>query len=240
MVTRGGGPVVELAGGARFAWTGRSDGDMRSCAPGLQEARRRVADLPWSTFRQVHGTRVAVVGATGALDSREGTCQEQAADTAADTAADAAVLRGPGRAVAMLCADCPPIGLASPEGVLAVVHAGWRGLLAGVLEETVAVMRSLGATSVEAVLGPCIRAECYAFGEADLEVMERRFGASVRATDKHGSPALDLPVGVQRALGAADAELVVDSGLCTACSDQHWSWRARQDRQRQAIVGWFE
>lgn len=227
MLTSTTGEVVLLEGGACFVCTGRAQGDMRSSSPGVAEARSGVSDLPWSTFRQVHGNEVVVVDGDAAGRDED------------PVAADAAVLTTKGRAVAMLSADCAPVGLASPEGLLAVVHAGWRGLLAGVLEESVSVMRRLGASSIQALLGPCIRAECYAFGESDLDEMERRLGPTLRGVDRQGAPALDLAAGVRAALGAAGAQVVFDTGICTACSPEHWSWRARRDRQRQAMVGWL-
>ena len=92
----------------------------------------------------------------------------------------------PGCALAVLTADCAPVALASPEGVFGVAHAGWRGLVAGVLERTVDAMRALGATEIGAVLGPCIRAECYEFGPADLDRVAARLGDGVRATTAVG------------------------------------------------------
>ena len=75
---------------------------------------------------------------------------------------------------------------------MAAVHAGWRGLMAGVVEETVAVMRSLGATSIEAALGPCIAPHAYRFSAPDLERVAARYGPRVVASDDAGYPALDL------------------------------------------------
>ena len=89
----------------------------------------------------MHGARVVVVEGPGG---------------AAGEAADAAVATSAGAALAVLTADCAPVALASPEGVLGVAHAGWRGLRAGVVEATVTTMRRLGATRIEAVLGPCV------------------------------------------------------------------------------------
>jgi len=157
---------------------------------------------------------------------------------AAGRLADAAVSAVPGAALAIVTADCAPVAFASPEGVLGVAHAGWRGLLAGVIEETVTAMRALGAGTVLAALGPCIHAECYAFGPGELDAMASRLGGGVRGETADGCPALDIPRAVRAALGRVDAELVVDAGVCTACSANHWSWRARQDRQRQATVVW--
>jgi YfiH family protein len=184
-----------------------------------------VVDLPWTWLRQVHGARVVRVAGPG---------------DGAGARADAAVTAAPGCALAVLTADCAPVALASPEGVVGVAHAGWRGVLAGVLEATVAEMRAVGATDVHAVVGPCVRPGCYAFGAVDLDEVAGRLGEEVRATTTAGDPALDLPAAVRGALARAGVDLgeVGDVGTCTACSPRHFSWRARRDHQRQAAVIW--
>ncbi len=124
------------------------------------------------------------------------------------------------------------------EGVIGVAHAGWRGVAAGVIEATVAEMEALGATGIEAAIGPCIHAECYEFGPAELDGVAARLGDAVRATTAGGAPALDLPAAVRVALERAGVETVGDVGVCTACSPTHFSWRARKETQRQATVVW--
>jgi copper oxidase (laccase) domain-containing protein len=166
----------------------------------------------------VHGADVVVVDRPG---------------SSCGVAADAAVTSLPGVALAVTTADCAPLGLSSPEGVAGVVHAGWRGLVAGVVQEAVDAMRALGAGTVSAALGPCIQPHAYRFSAADLETVAARLGAGVRATDAEGQPALDLPAAVRSALAQAGAGLVGDAGTCTHCSGQHWSWRAHRDRSRQ-------
>jgi YfiH family protein len=211
---------------AEIRWTGRAEGDLAdpTGTDAAVEARRRaIVDRPWTQLRQVHGARVVVVDRPGA-----GTGE----------AADGAVSASTGVALAVLTADCAPVALLSAEGVIGLAHAGWRGLLAGVIEATAGAMRDLGATRIEAVLGPCIRPECYQFGAADLEVLAARFGPSVRAECRIGGPALDLPAAVGASLGHAGVELAGDAGICTACSPAYWSWRGGEDRQRQATVVW--
>lgn len=82
--------------------------------------------------------------------------------------ADACVTRTPGLAVSVLTADCAPVLLADAEaGVIGAAHAGWRGALAGVIENTVAAMAALGARpeNMCAAVGPCIRQPSYQVGE---------------------------------------------------------------------------
>jgi copper oxidase (laccase) domain-containing protein len=152
--------------------------------------------------------------------------------------ADAAVTACAGAALAVLTADCAPVALSSPDGVVGIVHAGWKGLMAGVVEAAVSAMRALGAGDVSAALGPCIHPHAYRFSANDLATVVSRFGAGVAARDDAGQPALDLPAAVGIALRRADAVLVADAATCTHCSPDHWSWRARADHGRQATVVW--
>ncbi len=204
---------VQLPGGATFVAGGRSDGDYAEVPAG--------AGYTW--LRQVHGARVVVVDAAGQGQGEE---------------ADAAVTATSGAPLVVRTADCVPIGLASPQGVVAVAHAGWRGLLAGVVEACVGTMRRLGAQEVSAAVGPYVHPHAYEFSEADLGAVAARLGGGVRARTVDGSPALDLGAAVRAALGGCGAELVAVCPTCTHCSDEHWSWRARRDSGRQASVVW--
>lgn len=224
-------PQLSLSS-AHVAFTGRADGDMGHGGDAVTQVRqdvaarrRAVVDLPWTWLRQVHGVEVVRVDGP---------------DGAAGASADAVVTAEAGCALAVLTADCAPVALASAEGVIGVAHAGWRGVAAGVIDATVDEMRALGATDIEAVVGPCIHPECYAFGPADLDLVAARLGDSVRATTAAGDPALDLPAAVHAALFGAgiDATAIVEVDACTACSPQYFSWRARGEQQRQAAVIW--
>jgi hypothetical protein len=214
-------------GPAEVRFTSRAEGDFGVHAIAERGARQlAVVDRPWKTARQVHGTRTVTVDAT--------------TDTVGD--ADALVTTDPTVAVAVRTADCAPIALASDAGagVAAIVHAGWRGLLSGVVGEAVETMRSLGSTSVIGALGPCIRPECYEFGETDLDAIAATFGDGVRGVTTGGTPALDVPQAVRAALEMAGVELAYDAGACTACdASRWWSHRARGDAERQASVVWL-
>lgn len=86
-----------------------------------------------------------------------------------DMEADGLVTTVPGLAISALSADCGPVLLADAKaGVIGACHAGWRGALSGIVENTVATMCELGATpeNMTAVLGPCIGPENYEVGEA--------------------------------------------------------------------------
>ena len=202
---------------------GHGGDPVTSVRPDVAARRRAVVDRPWTWLHQVHGADVVRVRSPG-----EG----------AGTKADAAVTAAEGCALAVLTADCAPVALASGEGVIGIAHAGWRGVAAGVIEATVAEMEALGATRIEAAVGPCIHAECYEFGPSELDEVAARLGDTVRATTAAGAPALDLPAAVRAALAQAGVEHVDDAGVCTACSPSHYSWRARKQTERQATVVW--
>ncbi len=146
--------------------------------------------------------------------------------------ADAAWTTVPGARLAVRTADCVPIVLEG-DGCVAVVHAGWRGLAAGIVRATIDAMG--GAT--RAVVGPHIRVGCYEFGDRDLDEVVAALGAPVRGTTTWGAPALDLTAAVRGALGEL---AVVDDGACTACSDIYFSWRARREHERFATIAWLE
>jgi YfiH family protein len=187
------------------------------------ERRRRVVDLPWTVLEQVHGSRVVTVEEPGAMTGEP---------------ADAAVTSLVGAALSVLSADCAPVAMSSPEGVIGIAHAGWRGLRAGVVEATVHSMRRLGATRIYAVLGPCIHPCCYTFARADLAEVEARLGCRLEGRDSRGGLSLDLPAGVAAALRAAGASLLGSSRECTAHTAGLWSWRASSTQRRQATVIW--
>ena len=205
--------------------SGAADGDVgprSTCPPALVQARRQaIAPGRWRFLSQSHGRGVVVLDPEEPCSGREG---------------DALVTTMPAAPVAVFAADCALVGLASPEGVAGAVHVGWRSLLAGVLEASVATMRAQGATRISGVLGACIGPECYEFGEADLVPIEARYGPSVRAVTSQGHPALDLRAGVRRALEVLEVAIAADETSCTACQPGLFSWRARNDTGRHCLV----
>jgi YfiH family protein len=206
--------------------TGVADGDLAiGGAPESLAARRRaVVDAPWTWLRQVHGDRVVVVDAAGGCAGEE---------------ADAAVTAVPGAVLAVHTADCAPLALVA-DGALGVVHAGWRGLVAGIVPQTVEAVTALGGPVTHTLLGPCIGPECYEFGEDDLELVIAAVGPTARGRTGGGAPALDLPAAVAASLAQAGAPAPVRLGGCTACEPGWYSHRARSDAGRQALVAWQE
>jgi polyphenol oxidase len=154
-----------------------SVGDDPAC---VRHNRRRLAaaigarpqDFVWA--RQVHGVRVQVVDGADAGSGAFGLD-----DAVPD--ADALVTRTPGVVLAILTADCVPVVLHDPvAGVLACVHAGWRGTVAGVCAAALAAMQTLGAEprNVVAGIGPAIAPSRYQVGPDVHEAVTRSFGSA--------------------------------------------------------------
>ncbi len=138
----------------------------------------------------------------------------------------------PGRAVMLLTADCLPIALARTNGApaVAVLHAGWRGLLGGIVEAGVA---ALGGGPVAAAVGPGIGPCCYEVGDEVAAPFRERFGDGVVA-----GRSLDLQEAAERALREAGCVSVERVGLCTSCEEGlFFSHRRDSGRTgRQGIV----
>src|SRR5260370_41041542 len=122
------GLMVLISPALGIAFTTGLAGDLSLSGgdPAAKANRASVSDMlgiprAWATARQVHGRSVVCAGAPGAQVPE----------------ADAVVVRQPRRPAAALVAACVPPALSGP-GVAAAVHAGWRGLCAGVIEAAVA------------------------------------------------------------------------------------------------------
>lgn len=136
----------------------------------------------------------------------------------------------PGLPVLALTADCLPIVLARANGerpALAVLHAGWRGLLAGIAESGV---NALGGGAVAAIVGPGIGPCCYEVGPE----VSARFDHDLTSS-RH----LDLWTAAERALRAAGCASVERMDLCTACNPERFFSHRRDDgiTGRQGVIG---
>ncbi len=128
--------------------------------------------------------------------------------------------------VLAMSADCLPIALArvgaGPPGV-AVLHAGWRGLLAGILAEGV---RALGGRA-HAAIGPAIGPCCYDVGAEVSAPFAEAFGGDL----VHGRN-LDLWTAAERALRAAGVEEIERVDLCTSCNPELFFSHRRTGKPR--------
>lgn len=140
----------------------------------------------------------------------------------------------PGEALMLLTADCLPVAVCRADGDpgLAVLHVGWKGLLAGILAEG---SRTLGGAPLAAAIGPGIGPCCYEVGEEVAEPYRQRFGDDVLRGRN-----LDLPEAAERALQEAGVEDVERTDLCTACRPDLF-FSHRRDRGvtgRQGVVAY--
>jgi polyphenol oxidase len=132
-----------------------------------------------------------------------------------------------------LTADCLPIALARTNGnspALAVLHAGWRGLLEGVVAAGVAALGGRPAAMIGPAIGPC----CYEVGSELAEAFRARFGPGLVS-----GRMLDLWASGERALREAGCSSVERVDLCTACHPELFFSHRRDGLPRggQGVIG---
>ena len=192
----------------------------------LREQLKLPAEPTWLT--QVHGCDVVAAGDTGA----GGSC-----------AADASVAFLPGRVCAVMTADCLPVLCCDDEGrVVAAAHAGWRGLLKGVLEATVQQMQC-PPERLNAWLGPAIGPTAFEVGDevrgafcAHSEQAEEAFVAG-----DGGRWLADLYALARRRLAVAGVHRISGGDHCTF-SDRERFFSYRRDGRTGRMVSliWLE
>lgn len=183
--------------------------------------------------RQVHGRRVRPV------DGPDGEGVLVTGDF------DGHVSRTPGVLLAVTAADCVPVYLAAPRlPAWGLVHAGWRGLAAGVLEEALRLLDDrygVGADELHLHLGPSICGECYEVGP---EVVEALGSLAVTVEREGGArPRVDLRATLARRAAAAgvSTDRISRSAWCTCCTgDQFRSYRCSDGApgRMAAFLGW--
>ena len=166
---------------------------------------------------QIHSTRVVVL--TDAWEE-SATCK-----------ADAMVTKTPGLAISALSADCSPVLFADTKaGVIGASHAGWRGALAGVTDETVAAMVGLGAQrkNIIAAIGPCIGRQHFEVGPEFVgEFISENLGnAKLFRQGKNDRSYFDIKAYLVRKLLAAGIGQATALPDCTyAQNDEYFSYR---------------
>lgn len=234
-----GGDGGEVAGGMNLGWHTGDD-------PAHVEANRaRLLALAGQSraawLEQVHGTEV--VRAEDVLAAGEGGAVR----------ADASVAATPGAVCAVMVADCLPVLLCDDAGrAVGAAHAGWRGLVAGIVEKTaerVAALAGGGADRLHAYLGPAIGPGAFEVGAdvrsafldaaplADYAATERAFAARAPAPGKYLANLYALArlrlarVGVTRVSGGA---------ACTATErERFYSYRRDRVTGRMAALIWL-
>lgn len=201
----------------------------------LEHRRQMLMSGRWTWLRQCHGSDVVVV-------SKPGECAGAVADAAATTA--------PYAVLAVHTADCAPVVVAGNQ-VFGIAHAGWRGIVAGVIPAVVTAVRTLAASTssgsphsdLQALVGPVIRPSNYEFGVTELAAVAEAVGCdSIRdVTDvtKWGTTALDLVAAVRIGLRSAEVMELEDLGFDTA-DERFFSHRVRREPARQVTVARLE
>jgi YfiH family protein len=203
----------------------RSGDDLQA----VQRNRESLAQLgvPASPrwLHQVHGTTVAI---------------EPGDD---EPEADAAVTRTPGTVLAILTADCMPVVFAARDGsTIAAAHAGWRGLVTGVLEATVEAMH-VPEHEIVAWLGPAAGPQAYEIGSEvhDAFVSRDPSAASAFIATRPGHWRVDLYALARQRLADIGVTDVHGGGLCTISDPQRFfSHRRDQRTGRMATLAWMD
>lgn len=200
----------------------------------VQRNRAKLHDevgVPPALIRQVHGTtvrRIAALPVAGMMPLPDEGLELPEADGQATPLREVAPM--------VMTADCLPIALAG-EGAVAMLHAGWRGLAAGVVAAGVQALRELGVDGpIEAAIGPGAGVCCYEVGE-EVHGAFADLGPHVRRGRN-----LDLKAIARDRLEQASVATVHDVGLCTICSDESLFFSHRRDRGvtgRQAGLAWL-
>jgi YfiH family protein len=160
---------------------------------------------PVAFSAQVHGAECRYAGSPGSVGD-----------------ADALWTDVPGLLLAIRTADCVPI-LVAAQGAVAAIHAGWRGLAAGVIAS--AVERLSGRGPFRAVVGPSICVGCYEVGEEVVAGIARWVPEDRFVDRSRAKPHVDLGAAAVAQLEAAGISSVDRVGICTQCDDRLWSHR---------------
>lgn len=218
----------------RFNLGLRSGDDVRTVSANRNELILRCG-LPAAPhwLQQVHGVAVQRFGAADVAPL----------DGAPEPVADASVTSDPGVVLAILTADCLPVVFAAKDGSeVGAAHAGWRGLVAGVLENTLAAMRT-PARELVAWLGPAAGPQAYEIGEEVFEAFvahDARAQAAFAPT-RPGHWKVDLyALARQRSVDAGMVPSDIHGGgLCTIGDPKrYFSHRRDQRTGRMATLVW--
>jgi len=223
---------LDLPGAGRALFSERRHGNMSSvggehAAQGADARERLRAHIGVEGIArgyQVHGTLVRTVRATPPREAPEPSGAQR-------PRADGQATALPRVGAMVLAADCLPVALGG-DGAVAMVHAGWRGLAAGVLEHGVRALRELsGEGPLVAIVGPGAGVCCYEVGP---EVHGAFGGAHARGRN------IDLRAIAHERLLAAGVTQVRDVQACTICDRRFFSHRREGARAgRQAGVAWL-
>jgi len=187
-------------------------------------------------LNQVHGTQVI-----------DADCRNDWSDV---PSADASVTSTPRKVLAIMTADCLPVLLASSDGkVVGAAHAGWRGLAAGVIEQTVALMRfkltqqAQTQSDIIAYLGPAIGPHAFEVGSEVRDIFMAQNPASAACFEQlqeKGKYLADIYGLATLRLKALGIEQIEGGDECTLQNPDYFSYRLDQQTGRMGSFIWIE
>lgn len=187
---------------------------------------------------QVHGAAVHVLRPGDATHT-----EKDATGEWLTTKADAIVSDDPSRLLTVRIADCAPVLLADASGrVVGAVHAGWRGVVAGVAPAAVRAMREIGAGPIAAAIGPCISARHFEVGPEVVQEFRHAFGAGAPISNERrdGHAYIDLGTALVLQLRACGVGPIEVLGGCTV-SEPDLYFSHRRDKgltgRMAAVIG---
>ena len=206
--------MIQPPGFRGAAFKRSHQGDLRSS----EAARRTVSSHlaisnTWATVHQVHGGAVVEANRPGSLGDADALCTGTA-----------------GLPLAVFTADCLAVVLEADRGA-GIAHAGWRGVVAGVVENLKASMEAAGWNLLRAAIGPGIGPCCFEVGPE----VAARFPADA-STTTWGTASVDLPAAVASRLDGLE---IWSAGVCTRCSDGFFSHRRDETPARMAGIVWM-
>ena len=221
--TGGGGVPAQRGGywlwadsfaGVEVRFVGRGPAGSRAAV--LRAVEGEALPVRWA--KQVHGCAVLPV---------EG--EDRELERGLSGEGDALVTTATGIALAIATADCVPVLLSTP-GAIAAAHAGWRGVVAGVVPAAVAALRARGGDSsapVRAWIGPAIGVCCYEVGEEVAQAVAAASTPAVIEARAGARPHLDVTAAVRHQLRSAGVATIREVTACTRCAED-WLWSYRR------------
>jgi len=188
---------------------------------------------------QVRAARLVEASQYNVLDAKHGAKVAFVSSGGIAHGCDGAVTTTQGLALMVLAADCVPIVLADPaNGVIAVAHCGWRGLVAGIVDATVKVMHANGAQKIEAITGPAICVGCYPVQQDCVAQLQAGLPAGIFSTIvkvSNDQYFVDVRAGVHAQLEANGIQFS-SIPYCTKEDPSLFSYRRDGRTGRQAMV----
>ena len=170
-------------------------------------------------LNQVHGDKIHVIDENNVSKYKFSSVEQ-----ALSNEGDAIITKQKGLLIGVNTADCAPILLCDQnEKMIAVIHAGWKGALGEVIENTVETMKSLGGKTIVAAIGPCIQKRSFAIKKDVANLIDKRY-----LTNFDNKILFDLPLLILEKLMRLGVKTVSKMGIDTFADENFFSYR-RQD-----------